>query len=81
MLTDYLPYNVTTFSGPVIGSLLYTWGGFGLPFYVIGSIALLVATYQIVVLPKVDGAEEEEEKILLDEKIRRKERAALAAEG
>ena len=38
-----------------MGSLLYTAGGFGLPFYVVGSVATGVALVLVAVLPKVDG--------------------------
>jgi len=38
--------------GPIIGSLLYALGGFAVPFYVIGSIAMCSAVLTWLILPK-----------------------------
>ena len=39
--------------GPAVGSLLYTAGGFLLPFVVVGSIGLVVATALLILIPNV----------------------------
>jgi len=55
--------------GPVIGSTLYSAGGFGLPFWVIGSIAFIVGLYLIVALPKFhhkDAPDVESEELLAE---------------
>jgi len=38
--------------GPVVGSLLYSAGGFGMPFWIVGSVAAINAIYLIAALPK-----------------------------
>ena len=39
--------------GPALGSVLYNAGGFMLPFIVVGSIGLIVATALVFVIPNV----------------------------
>ena len=41
------------FLGPALGSALYNLGGFSLPFFSVGSGALLVAILLLVVVPNV----------------------------
>ncbi len=61
-------------AGPVVGSVLYSAGGFGLPFYAIGSVATVVALILVALLPKVDGVggggQEEEEEEEEEEKVK-----------
>ena len=40
------------FLGPAIGSLFYMWGGFVLPFYIVGSIILSLSALSILLIPK-----------------------------
>ncbi|GJQ84861.1 hypothetical protein Trydic_g481 [Trypoxylus dichotomus] len=40
--------------GPAIGGLLFAVGGFGLPFYVVGLISILMAPLNLYVLPSSD---------------------------
>ncbi|TRY80723.1 hypothetical protein TCAL_12990 [Tigriopus californicus] len=39
--------------GPVLGSLLYESGGFGLPFYIVGGIIIVLAFALLLIVPKV----------------------------
>ncbi len=41
------------FPGPALGSFLYSIGGFTLPFLVVGSVGLVVATFLVFVIPNV----------------------------
>lgn len=41
--------------GPVIGGALYTAGGFGLPFYVLGSFLLCALLLAYFILPPQEG--------------------------
>ncbi|XP_044751542.1 MFS-type transporter SLC18B1-like [Coccinella septempunctata] len=41
-------------AGPAIGGLLYAVGGFGLPFYVVGLITIVIAPMNIYLLPKLE---------------------------
>ena len=43
--------------GPAVGSLLYSAGGFLLPFVVVGSIGLVVATALLILIPNVRSDE------------------------
>ena len=40
-------------SGPAIGAGLYSVGGFSLPYFVVGSMALIMAIVLVFVVPKV----------------------------
>jgi len=40
-------------SGPAIGALLYDLGGFKLPFFVVGSFGMVVATGLLLIIPTV----------------------------
>ncbi len=40
-------------TGPSIGSLLYSVGGFGLPFFTIGSVGILLAVSLLLLVPKI----------------------------
>lgn len=40
-------------SGPAVGSFLFTVGGFGLPFYIIGGMTTAVAFALLILIPKV----------------------------
>ena len=48
--------------GPTVGSFLYSYGGFGLPYYVVGSFVTTVAFALLILIPKVDVKGEEERK-------------------
>ena len=45
--------------GPVIGSVLYGVGGFGMPYWVVGSVGFLVATTLYFLVPTVNGGASE----------------------
>ncbi|KAJ8920986.1 hypothetical protein NQ315_015781 [Exocentrus adspersus] len=44
-------------AGPGIGGILFAIGGFGLPFYVVGLITILIAPLNIYLLPSTDKCE------------------------
>ena len=44
---------MTTIAGPALGSVLYSAGGFGLPFYVLGSTILVLTVISLYLLKKV----------------------------
>ena len=44
---------MTTIAGPALGSVLYSAGGFGLPFYVLGSTILVLTFISLYLLKKV----------------------------
>jgi MFS family permease len=62
----YFLFHMFSFSGPALGSLLYNIGGFKLPFFVVGSIGLIVATSLVFVIPNVkpDSVKKPSEKSL-----------------
>ena len=39
--------------GPLLGGWLYSIGGFGLPFYVVGGMMLIGAVINLFLVPKV----------------------------
>jgi predicted MFS family arabinose efflux permease len=45
--------NCNTFPGPAIGAFLYEIGGFKLPFFIVGSFGMVVATGLLFVIPNV----------------------------
>jgi len=59
-------FGVGFMIGPALGALLYNWGGFILPFAVVGSIGILVACSMIFVLPHVEPDEETNNQRKLD---------------
>jgi predicted MFS family arabinose efflux permease len=44
---------LNAFLGPALGALLFSLGGFQLPFLVVGSIGLVVATCLLLIIPNV----------------------------
>lgn len=44
-----------TVSGPLIGSVLYKVGGFGMPFWVVGATGCVVAVCLHFMIPNVNG--------------------------
>jgi hypothetical protein len=46
-----------TFPGPSLGSVLYSCGGFLLPYLVVASFAFIMAILQVFVVPKVQTDE------------------------
>ena len=44
--------------GPMIGSALYQYGGFTLPFYVIGGLTAVVAVVLIFLVPKIRNGQQ-----------------------
>ena len=47
--------NYHLFAGPVLGSALYSAGGFGLPFWVVGGSGVIIAVCLYFLIPKVKG--------------------------
>ena len=47
--------------GPPIGSVLYEYGGFTAPFYVIGSLTAVVAVVLILLVPKMKDGQESQD--------------------
>ena len=47
--------NCHLFPGPVLGSALYSAGGFGLPFWVVGGSGVVIAVCLYFLIPKVKG--------------------------
>ena len=41
--------------GPALGSFLYTVGGFTLPFFVVGSISLILGVCLCLVIPDIES--------------------------
>ena len=50
--------------GPMVGSFLYSVGGFSLPYYVVGGLTTGLSLVLLLVVPNInkDSKEEEEEK-------------------
>ncbi len=48
----------TLLKGPSVGSLFYSAGGFGLPFYAVGSIGVVLAAILLVIIPDVRKEED-----------------------
>jgi len=51
-----------------VGSLLYSFGGFAFPFYVLGGIACFSASMTVIILPQLNTNEKEEGKETDNEK-------------
>ncbi|XP_046392956.1 MFS-type transporter SLC18B1-like [Ischnura elegans] len=45
--------------GPALGGLLYSLGGFGLPFYVLGVLMMIIVPVNFFLLPRGDGVDME----------------------
>ena len=59
-MTDALFYTqFLAFLGPAIGSFLYSLGGFGLPFYFTGSIALVLGVMLFFAIPNLKQVSKE----------------------
>ena len=69
VLFCFMTFNYT-YVGPVVGSFLYSVGGFSLPFYVIGGLTTGLSLALLFVVPNInkDSKEEEEEKDTLTHK-------------
>ena len=52
--TSEVCYGIGYMLGPAFGALLYSTGGFALPFEITGSIAILVSILILVTIPKID---------------------------
>ncbi|GFQ98152.1 MFS-type transporter SLC18B1 [Trichonephila clavata] len=52
--------------GPTVGGALYDLGGYGLPFYVVGTVVILDAIVIFFILPDVSAAKLTEEKTLYE---------------
>ena len=57
-------YQTIVSLGPSVGSFLYTAGGFGLPFYTVGSLGVILATFLLMLIPQIK--EENMEKVETD---------------
>ena len=44
--------------GPPLGSVLYEWAGFGVPYYVVGSLILTVTFSFVFLIPKMKRSDE-----------------------
>jgi len=48
--------------GPGVGSLFYSIGGFGLPFWLVGGIALVASVLIFIFVPNVEASQDESSK-------------------
>ena len=51
--------------GPALGALLFSLGGFQLPFLVVGSVGLVVATCLLIIIPNVKPDKEKKKEAKL----------------
>ena len=54
--------NFIFYVGPVVGSALYTVGGFSLPFYAVGGLTTLIAVVMLFIVPNINKDDEDHQK-------------------